>query len=110
MKFFDFISKKTKPIQERLRKPKQKELGIPMKKTNKKTKKEKIKSDIVSPKKKSPIVNALLYSLKVLWGAIKLVMLLVILVCFVGAGLGAGLIYGYIETCTKRLRSSDYKI
>jgi len=106
MKFFDFISKKIKPKQERLRKPKQKELGIPMKETNKKTKKEKIKSDIVSPKKKSPIVNALLYSLKVLWGAIKLVMLLVILVCFVGAGLGAGLVYGYIET-TPVLNASD---
>lgn len=80
-----------------------------------KTKKEKIKKEktvkpgIAAPKKKSPVLSALLYALRVLWGATKLVMIIVILAGFVGGGLGAGLIYGYIKT-TPELNAIDLQI
>ncbi|NLN66114.1 MAG: penicillin-binding protein 1A [Clostridiaceae bacterium] len=64
---------------------------------------------MAAPKKKSPVVAGLLISLKVLWSAIKLVLLIVVLVGFIGGGLGAGLIYGYIET-TPELSASDLAI
>jgi len=96
MKFFDSISKIIKPGQRR-----------PKREKPVKIKKDKTKAEVIGgTKPKSPVITALFYSLKVLWGSVKLVILLIIMVCFVGAGLGAGLVYGYIET-TPALNASD---
>ncbi|NLY18159.1 MAG: penicillin-binding protein [Clostridiaceae bacterium] len=73
-----------------------------------KIKKEKAKTDVTG-KQKSPALNALSYCFKVLWGSVKLILLLFIMVCFVGAGLVSGLVYGYIET-TPALNASDLQI
>lgn len=64
------------------------------------------KSAISTPRKRPPVVNALLFALRVLWGAVRLILTIVILAGFIGGGLGAGLIYGYIET-TPVLSASD---
>ncbi len=98
MKFLNFLTKNKKPKQDR-----------PKKVRKERIKKEKIKTADMAPKKKSAVVSALLYSLRVMWGAIKLIILVVILIGFVGAGLGAGLVYGYIET-TPELNASDLQI
>ncbi|MBP7175490.1 MAG: transglycosylase domain-containing protein [Thermoclostridium sp.] len=66
----------------------------------------KVKPAISAPKKRSPVVNALLFSLKVLWGALKLILTIIIIAGFIGSGLVAGMIYGYIET-TPELSASD---
>lgn len=96
MKFFDSISKIIKPGQRR-----------PKREKPVKIKKDKTKAEVIGgTKPKSPVITALFYSLKVLWGSVKLVILLITMVCFVGAGLGAGLVYGYIET-TPALNASD---
>lgn len=77
---------------------------------NEKRKKEKrIKPDIATGKKKTKAVAALLYSLKVLWGAVKLIFIVLILSGFIVGGLGAGLIYGYIVT-TPELSASDLQL
>ena len=64
------------------------------------------KPAISAPKKRPPVVNALLFALRVLWGAVRLILTIVILAGFIGGGLGAGLVYGYIET-TSELKASD---
>lgn len=75
----------------------------------KKIKEKKIKPAIAAPKKKSPAVTAVLYTLKVLWGALKLILIAIILIGFIGGGLGAGLVYGYIQT-TPELNAADLQI
>lgn len=67
---------------------------------------EKIKLPAAEPKVKSRAVTALLYALRVLWSALKLILTILILAGFIGAGLGAGLVYGYIKT-TPELKASD---
>ncbi len=66
----------------------------------------KAKPAISAPKKRSPVVNALLFSLKVIWGAIRLILTILIVAGFIGSGLVAGLVYGYIET-TPELSAVD---
>ena len=61
------------------------------------------------PKKKSPAVTALLFTLRVLWGALRLILTILIMTGFIGSGLVAGMIYGYIET-TPELNASDLTI
>ncbi|NLK68800.1 MAG: penicillin-binding protein 1A [Clostridiaceae bacterium] len=79
------------------------------KKDNKDKKNKKIKPKVATPKEKSKFVIALLYFLKVLWGAVKLILIVSILVCFIAGGLGSGLIYGYIVT-TPELSASDLQL
>jgi len=74
-----------------------------------KIKENKIKPEIATPKKRHQAVAGLLYALRVLWGAVKLIFILLILVGFVVGGLGAGLIYGYIVT-TPDLSASDLQL
>lgn len=105
MKLLNFKLKRTKPEKEKIKEKKIKEKKV----KEKKIKKEKIITDNVNTRPKPKAVRVLLYVLKVLWSAIKLVLLTFILICFVGAGLGAGFIYGYIET-TPRLNASDLQI
>ena len=66
----------------------------------------KVKPAISAPRKRSPVVNALLFSLKVIWGAIRLILTILIVAGFIGSGLVAGLVYGYIET-TPELSAVD---
>lgn len=81
---------------------------------NEKTEKEKrrkekrIKPEL-NPRKRHPAVAGLLYSLRVLWGAVKLTIIILILAGFAVGGLGAGLIYGYIVT-TPELSASDLQL
>ncbi|NLM09788.1 MAG: penicillin-binding protein 1A [Clostridiaceae bacterium] len=72
-------------------------------------KEKRIKPEIATPKKKHPAISGLLYALKVLWGAVKLILFVLILAGFVVGGLGAGLIYGYIVT-TPELSASDLQL
>lgn len=76
---------------------------------NKMSKIENKKSDIIGAKKRHPAIAGLLYALKVLWGATKLILIVLILAGFIVGGLGAGLIYGYIVT-TPELSASDLQL
>lgn len=78
-------------------------------KSDKVKREKKSRPAIPAPKKRSPAVNALLFSLKVLWGALRLILTILILAGFIGSGLVAGLVYGYIET-TPVLSASDLTI
>lgn len=60
----------------------------------------------VKDKQRSPAMNALLYALRVLWSALKLILIVLTFTGFIGAGLVAGMVYGYIET-TPELSASD---
>jgi len=80
------------------------------KKGEKPVKKEKkINPEIAAPKKRHPAVSGLLYALRVLWGALKLIFIVLIFAGFIVGGLGAGLIYGYIVT-TPELSASDLQL
>jgi len=72
-------------------------------------KEKKVSPDVASPKKRHPVVSALLYALRVLWGAIKLIAIILIMIGFIGAGLGTGLVYGYVQT-TPKLNATDLQI
>lgn len=72
-------------------------------------KEKKLNRNMAAPKKRPPVVSALLYALKVLWGAVKLVLAILIIAGFIGAGLTAGLVYGYIQT-TPELSAVDLQI
>lgn len=78
-------------------------------KTNKVKREKKARPAISAPKKKSPAVAALLFSLRVIWGALRLILTILIIAGFIGSGLVAGLIYGYIET-TPELSAGDLEI
>ncbi|HAA25429.1 MAG TPA: hypothetical protein DCE11_04825, partial [Ruminiclostridium sp.] len=88
MKLFRLIGEKLKNL-----KPKKDKIKKIKKEKFKKDKN--IKPDVASPKKRHPVVSALLYALRVLWGALKLILIVFIMVGFIGAGLGTGLVYGY---------------
>lgn len=79
------------------------------KRLKRKNKQKKIKPEVATPKKRGKALSAFLYTLKVLWGAVKLVIIVFIMVCFVAGGLGSGLIYGYIVT-TPELSASDLQL
>ena len=68
-----------------------------------------VRPDVASPKKRPPVISALLYALRVLWGAVKLILIIFIMFGFIGAGLGTGLVYGYIQT-TPKLKATDLQI
>lgn len=72
-------------------------------------KQKKIKPEIATPRQRHPAVSGLLYALRVLWGALKLIFIVLILVGFIGSGLVAGLVYGYIVT-TPELSASDLQL
>jgi penicillin-binding protein 1A len=99
VKLFRFIKKKSengKPKKEKIKKIKFK-------------KEKKVRPDVASPKKRHPVISALLYALRVLWGAVKLILIIFIMFGFIGAGLGTGLVYGYIQT-TPKLNATDLQI
>lgn len=104
MKFFDSVINRFSSVFKKL-----KTYKAEKEKRKKEKKEKKIKTEIVAEKKRHPAVSALLYSLRVLWGAIKLIIIILVLVGFVGAGLGAGLVYGYIVT-TPELSASDLQL
>lgn len=68
-----------------------------------------INQEMPAQKRKHPAVAGLLYALRVLWGAVKVVFLVLIIAGFIVGGLGAGLIYGYIVT-TPELSASDLQL
>lgn len=78
-------------------------------KANKVKREKKARPVLSAPKKRSPAVAALLFSLRVIWGAFRLILTILIIAGFIGSGLVAGLIYGYIET-TPELSASDLTI
>jgi hypothetical protein len=99
VKLFRFIKRKS-------------ENGKPKKEKTKKIrikKEKKVRPDVASPKKRPPVISALLYALRVLWGAVKLILIIFIMFGFIGAGLGTGLVYGYIQT-TPELNATDLQI
>lgn len=81
----------------------------PEKNRNRKPGKLKIETKTSASKKIHPAVAGLLYALRVLWGALKVILIVLVLAGSVVAGLGAGLIYGYIVT-TPELSASDLQL
>ncbi|ANX02003.1 penicillin-binding protein 1A [Thermoclostridium stercorarium subsp. leptospartum DSM 9219] len=69
----------------------------------------KLNPETAVPKKRHQAVAGLLYALRVLGGALKLILIVLILVGSIVGGLGAGLIYGYIVT-TPELSASDLQL